>query len=453
MSLKEEIERARKLLANEFKPAGNSSVSKVGSLEFSISEIPRIKEEKNKDWVSFGDNNLYPLQISDLKYGSPIHNAIVSTAGDMISGDGFLFDGAKTKEESDAKYAALSPEIKAKYDSFLKNENDSMTLEEIDAKISFDFKEQGACAVEIIYNTAHDTISRIKYVDVKNLRAGKMDGDIIKWWYYSKDWKDSKKGGFNPRKIAAFDPKNKEAANQIAYLKRGSLEYYGEPDYAGALTWIQTDFQMGIYHLSNLENGMNPSLHLQFYELPRDEEDKQRILSEIRRSFVGANKTGKHMVSFSDGTALAPKYEPLQVNNLDKQLLLLAELCDRKILTGHKLTSPLLAGISVSGQLGGNTEIEKAFNIYDKTRISPYRKLKDAMYNNILEINGVTFKIQTNPYNPFIQEDSGNPVTNAINTLSPLVANKVLESMTANEIRALIGLDKTNVPTGSNIIK
>lgn len=394
------IDNARVLLHKELNPGKLQSTSNVGSVEFAI-EIPKIVEKKNTDWVLFGEDNLWPLKISDLKYGSPIHNAIVSTAGDMIAGSGFLIGDSKTAEESLIKYNSLPATEKAAYDVFMKNENDPMTIEEIDEKISFDFKEQGAYCYEIIYDTKFSRITRVKYVDVKNIRAGKMENDRVKSYWYSRNWAEYKKPNFKPTEIFAFDKNDKDHVNQLVYVKRGSLEYYGEPDYSGALTWIQTDFQMGVFHLANLENGMNPSLHLQFYKLPNDENDKDRILKEIRKSFVGANKTGKHMVSFSDGKELAPKYEPIQANNLDKQLLLLAELCDRKILTGHKLTSPLLAGISVSGQLGGNTEIEKSFMIYDKTRIAPYRKQKDASWNKLLEINKISFKIKTNPYNPF----------------------------------------------------
>ncbi len=399
--LNSRINNVRNLLEKELSPKSAESTSNVGSIEMAIAEVPRMIEKKGYDWVYYGEDNLYPLKISDLKYGSPIHNAILSTAGDMIAGDGFLIDGAKTPEESLEKYNALTPEVKAQYDAFLKNENDSLSLEDIKQKISFDFKEQGACSYEVTYNAAFDKIVRVKYVDVKNIRAGKMVDDKIKSYWYSRDWKESKKAGFKPVEIFPFDTKDKEHLNQLVYLKRGSLEYYGEADYAGALTWIQTDFQMGIFHLSNLENGMNPSMHLQFYQKPRDEDDKQRILAEIRKSFVGANKTGKHMVSFSENKDLAPKYEAIQANNLDKQLLNLAELCDRKILTGHKLTSPLLAGISVSGQLGGNTEIEKAYMIYDKTRINPYRKPIDASFQKILDFNKTPIKLKTNPYNPF----------------------------------------------------
>jgi len=248
-------------------------------------------------------------------------------------------------------------------------------------------------------------VSTIKYLDIRNVRAGKMVNNKVESYWYSRDWSKCTHKEFKPVELIAFDPKKKkqEHLNQIVYVKRGKLEYYPEPDYIGCLTWIQTDYQMGIFHLSNIENGMNPSMKLQFYKLPGSENEKQAILDDIRRRFTGPKRTGKHMVFFSEGKDLAPDISPIQVNNLDKQLIILAELCDQKILTGNKLTSPLLAGISTKGQLGGNTELETAFRIYDNSRMKPYRNMIIRSYQkNIIDFNKIDARLNINPFNPFV---------------------------------------------------
>lgn len=390
------IDKIRSQLKDELK-GRSASGSQVSYVEMSIPEIPKICEKRGKDWVYHGDDNLYPYKISDLKYGSAIHNALINSAADMIAGEGFLINDSKTPEESLMAYNSLTPEVKKRYDSFLKNEEDPLTLEEINKKHAFDIKEQGSFCFEVIYNTKMTSIARIKYVDTRSVRAGKMEEDVVKSYWISRDWRNAK--DYKPKEVPAFGTGG--SLNELVYVKRGSLEYYGEPDWIGALTWVQTDFQMGIFHLSNIENGMNPSMKLQFYKLPVDETDKQNILDDIRRSYVGARKTGKHMVFFSEGKELAPTVEPFQTSNLDKQLLLLAELCDKKILTGNRLTSPLLAGISVSGQIGGNTELETAYKIYAKTRIMPMSRMITDSYNKVLEFNKIDVKVKTNPFNPF----------------------------------------------------
>jgi hypothetical protein len=401
MSLSDKIKEIRARAEKELNKKQSSEMD-FGKIELSIPEVPRIKEKRGTQWVQFGEDNLYPQKISDLKYGSPIHNAIVSTASDMIAGDGFLINDAKTPEESLLKYNTLTPEQKVDFDLFINNPNYKINTEGVVKKLSFDIKEQGAIAYEVIYNQDFTRITTVKPVDVRTVRAGKMINDEVKSYWISRDWCDVKLTENKPKEIAAYDPKDKNNMNQLVYEKIGNLDYYGVPDWVGCVMWVETDYQMGIFHLSNIENGMNPSMKLQFYKLPNDENDKQTILNNIKKQYVGSRKTGRHMVFFSDGKELAPSIDPIQTSQLDKQLIVLAELCDKKILTGHKLTSPLLAGVSVSGQIGGNTELEKAYQIYLKTRIAPLSKvITDSINKKVLEFNKTPVKITINPYNIF----------------------------------------------------
>lgn len=419
-----------------------------GSVSFAVSAVPRIVEKKNTEWVEYGEGNLYPQQLDELSKKSAIHGAIIKTASDMISGNGFLINGAKTKEESEAILKSNPNEAK-EYQAFLDNKFDSMSIEKIKNHLAIDLKKHGAYCFEVVWNKDFTKIARIKYISVKNIRAGKLQDGKVKSFWYSRDWANIKKTEFTPKELFAFDKTDKKNYNQIVYEKLGVEDYYGEPDYMQGIDWINIDYQLGIFHLSNIENGMNPSLLWEFFKEPAGENAKQDVMDDIRRNYKGASKAGRHIVLFNNGSENAAKVGPIQVNNLDKQLLNLAELSDKKILTAHELTSPLLAGISVSGQIGGNIELEKAYNVYDKTRIAPYRLMLSASFQQVLDVNGIPFKIQINPFDPFTQDSvkgSGSLLTDAINSLSPLVANKVLESMTADEIRQFIGLGAATQP-------
>jgi hypothetical protein len=107
------------------------------------------------------------------------------------------------------------------------------------------------------------------------------------------------------------------------------------------------------------------------------------------------------MVFFSDGKELAPDIQPVETSGLDKQLIILAELCDKKILTGHQLTTPLLAGVSISGQLGGNTELQTGFQIFDKVSMEADRNYVSQSIQNVFNYNKTGVKISINPFNPF----------------------------------------------------
>lgn len=397
------IENIRKEFKKTNEPVKSQSKdSSTGYVDFGITAMPRIIEKKNTDFVMYGEDNLYPQKLEELSRKSPIHGAIIKTASDMISGDGFLINGAKSKEESDAAVKSLPAEVLSTYKLFLENKFDSMSIEQVKDHLAADLKKQGQYCYEMIYNQDWNKIARVKYIPVKNIRAGKMQDGKVKTYYYSRDWENYKKKEYEPKELYAYDKDDREHYNQLVFEKLGTEDYYGEPDYIQGIDWIQIDYQMGLFHLSNIENGMNPSLLWRFFKRPATENDKQEVLDDIRMNYRGANKTGKHVVLFSDGKELAAEVGPIQTNNLDKQLLLLAELCDKKILTAHELTSPLLAGISVSGQIGGNLELEKAYNIYDKTRIAPYRKMLNNSFQKILDFNKIPVKQEINPFNPFV---------------------------------------------------
>lgn len=382
------------------KTGSGGSSTNFASVDYTIPNIPLIVERRSDPWVYYGQDNLYPLAVSDLRNGSGIHNSIVKTKTKMTIGDGWLLNGAKTEEESKAVYQSLT--TKAEYDNFMKNPFDSMSIMDIHKRICDDYQEQGQLALELVFNNDFSKIARVKYVKVENIRAGKMgeNGDVESYWY-CKDWANPKRKGNEPKEIKTFTGKNKSDLNQLYFVKMGNSDYYGELPYKGCLNWIQIDFKMSLYHLSNIDNGMNPGMTFKFYKKPNSEADQQRIIDDLNRVYRGALKAGKPFFVFSENKETAPDIFPTETSNLDKQQMVLAELCDKKILTGHQLTSPLLAGISVSGQLGGNVELEKAYLIYDNVTIKSDRMDVERVWNRLLEYNKTGVQMEINPFNPF----------------------------------------------------
>jgi hypothetical protein len=378
----------------------NDSKQQFGSIDYTIPNIPCVITKKKDDFVWYGEDNLYPLKVSDLRNGSGIHNSIIKLKTKMTAGDGWLINGAKNEVESTNNYNALDSGTKAAYDFFLKNPNNFESIEKIKAKLAEDLQEQGQFAYEIIFNNDFTKITTIKYVKVENIRSGKLVDDHVESYYYANDWSQR---GVKPKEIKAFNPKDPKSVgsyNQLVFEKLGTNDYYGDLPYKGCLTWIQTDFKMGLFHLANIDNGMNPGMHFKFYKLPKSESDKQDILNSLKRTYMGALNANRFAATFSEGKELAPDIMPIQTSNLDKQLLLLAELCDKKILTGHQLTSPLLAGVSVSGQLGGNSELKTSAVLFDNLSLKSDRNMISESFQKILEYNKVNIEIDINGFDP-----------------------------------------------------
>ena len=54
---------------------------------------PSIIEQKNKDWVQYGDDNNYYQYLIDLYHGSPTNNACIKGIADQIYGLGLEVSG------------------------------------------------------------------------------------------------------------------------------------------------------------------------------------------------------------------------------------------------------------------------------------------------------------------------------------------------------------------------
>ena len=60
----------------------------------------------------------------------------------------------------------------------------------------------------------------------------------------------------------------------------------------------------------------------------------------------------------------------------------------QNILSGHKITNPLLVGIKTPGQLGGTQELQTSFSIYNSQVINPLKSQLLESFNMIGKIKG-----------------------------------------------------------------
>jgi hypothetical protein len=94
---------------------------------------------------------------------------------------------------------------------------------------------------------------------------------------------------------------------------------------------------------------------------------------------------------------------PVEVSNLDKQLILVAELCDQKILSGHQLTTPMLAGITSKNGLSNNgAELEIGYQLLDGLTLESDRVLLNNEIQSWFDYNKVGFKVEINKFKPFL---------------------------------------------------
>lgn len=337
-------------------------------------DLPMPKEQKGFDWVLFGPNNSFPLDILEYRNSSSIHDSIIEGKTSLIAGNGFLFD--ETRELSDRFLVdnwKLIP--------FWRK------LDNVFWMVARDQETFGYSCFEIIYSMDRTRIVDINWVDASRIASGKKDeyGDI-KEYYYSDNWSNTRMNP--PKKIEAYDP-NGEAVRQLMFIKRedNNMDYFALPNYYSALRWIKADSLMGEYNLAAINNGFSPSIVFKFFKKPTPEE--RRMNSEaIKSQHGGAKNAGKAIIFYADGKDLAPEIQTLDATNIDARLLQVADQIVQQIVTAHRC-HPQLLGIQTPGKLGFSSELLQSWEIFNNMVIRPERKLILDSFKEVLIFNGV----------------------------------------------------------------
>ena len=263
-------------------------------------------------------------------------------------------------------------------------------------KLAFDYKLQGGFALNVIWNKTRTEISEIYHMPVEKIRAGKPNEiGIVDTYYVSSDWSDLRNNP--PTPVPAFNMNDRTSPSQIIYDGDYSpnMDIYFTPDYSAACNWCLVDQKVAEFHLSNISNGFSGSYFVNFANGVPTEKERIEIENSLINKFSGAAASGKIVLTFSDDVSRVPQITPIAVSNADKQYLALQELLVQNILTGHRVTSPMLMGIKNNTGLGNNAdELNQAFEIYLNTVIRPYQNKILRCIGQILEINKINLPIE-----------------------------------------------------------
>lgn len=432
-------------------------MSNIITIKFENHKIPEFREVKNKDWVYYGEDNLYPEYLIELALRSAKHGAVLSGKVNYIYGGGLQVVEKGSSLQAKANANAFIRQINK--DGFLR-------------KMIQDFEWFNGFYIEPIFNKAFTKITSINYIPFSKIR---VSADESKY-FYSNDWKatkqDPEKTGY--KEFTPFDLEN-PSANQLYYYKILSPKngkdrnVYPVPEYIGACASIETDIEIANYHLNNIKTGFSVGTIINFNNGVPTPEAKEEIERSIKKKFQGTDRAGSVAITFNTAAENAPTITSFAPNELDKQFIEIGKRVEQDIFTGHKITSPMLFGVKTEGQLGGRSEMIDAFELFQNTYIDGRQKCIEHVLNEFARLQGVTSKLEIQRVqavsngltdsqiesaytNEEVREKLGLPkletkkdegskdIINAINSLSPLVANKVLESMTAEEIRGLVGL-------------
>jgi len=438
-------------------------------ITFDNQKVPEFKQVRGKDWIYWGEKNDYPDYLIDLYMRSSTHNAIITGKVNYILGGGWVSNKVGTTIEQQAILNKFIQEI-----------NPDESIDEVSEAIVLDFEIFNAITFEIIFNKAGTDFS-IHHIPYNKIRTNE---DESKYWY-SKDWSQvqqtEEKTGLKEYEPYTFDKSQKKGCYIYVYKitaprKGKDPNVYPMPEYIGSTQAIETDLECSNYNLSEIKTGFSAGTILNFYNGVPTDDAKREIERKIKEKFSGTDRAGGIILNFADGKDRGSEVVALSGNDLDKRYIELKKDVRQEIFTGHKVSSPMLFGVKTEGQLGGRTEVAEAYELFQNTYISKRQRILEKVFNKFLKLKNIAGSIklkqveaighgipdtliaQAMPID-YVKEKLGIPVPkkeesdvskhviDSINSLSPLVANKVLESMTASEIRSLVGLSGGMVTT------
>jgi len=389
------------------------------SINLETSTAPIVQEVRGRDYIEYGTEdwkNLYPQFLIDLYYNSSTHAAIINATAEMIAGEDLIAEENDTNLES---YVKLK--------KFLRHANSNESLHQVIKKVAFDFKLQGAYALHIVWNRERTEIAELYHVPVERVRAGRPNAmGKIDCYYISADWSNTRSN--KPYPIPAFNVNDRTSGSQLLYTGAYSpnMDCYHTPDYLAANNWALVDQKVAEFHLNNIENGFSGSYFVSFANGIPTQEERRQIEQSLVEKFTGASNSGKFILTFSDDKTRTPEITPISVSDADKQYLALQELLVQNILTGHRVTSPMLMGIKSDTGLGSNVdELNAAGNFYLNTVVKPFQLHILNTLQTIFSVNNMDLPVK------FVQ-------------LKPITVEFTSEDlkgvMTEDEIREEVGL-------------
>ena len=366
-------------------------MDKIVSIDLNTSTAPLVQEVRGKDYILYGDSNgewsnLYPQFLIDLYYSSSITAAIVNATAEMISAEDLVISDEEDRDE----------EARVKLQNFMNNANGNETLHEVLKKVAFDFKLQGAFALNIVWSKDRTQIAEIYHIAVEKIRCERPDEfGKTRGYYVSGDWANTRTN--KPYRVPAFNVNDRTSPNQILYtgLYSPNMNSYYTPDYVSCNNWALIDSKVSEFHLNNISNGFTGSFMISFANGIPTAEERRQIEQSLEAKFTSEKNAGKFVLTFSDDKTRVPEITSISPSDLDKQYLALQELLTSNILSGHRVTSKTLMGLDSANGFSSNAdELNAASNFYLNTVVVGFQNQILKVLHKIFQVNNMDMPVQ-----------------------------------------------------------
>ena len=358
-----------------------SSVNKKANFSFAAinpyaeSNIisPKEKQYTGKEYVEWGDGNLYPEFLQALYDNVPTLKSIIDGCVDYTVGNNITILPLND---------SLAPgTMNVKGDTIAEQVRD----------VAGDCFQAGGLALQVIRN-GFGGIAEVHYTDIGFLRSNK-DNTVF---YYSENWN---KGGrkdvivypaFIPNLDwnALSDEERNRHASSILYVKRSNKRTYPVPCYAAAVKACEIERCIDDFHLNAINNGFTGSYIINFNNGVPDDKIKEEIEDSFNEKFSGHENAGRIGFSWNPNKESATTIEKVEVEDFGEKYKSLESNSRQKIFTAFR-ANPNLFGIPTESLGFSSEEYESAFRLFNRTMIRPVQMMIADAYDKIYGQKGV----------------------------------------------------------------
>lgn len=366
------------------KEKANISFAAINPYAESNIVTPKETSYAGREWIEWGDNNLYPEFLQSLYDNVPTLQSIIEGCVDYAAGDEIVIAPLND---------SLEPGVMN-----LKGD----TIEEQARDTERDLFQFGGFALQVIRN-AQGGNAEVHYVDMRFLRCNK-DCNVF---YYSENW--GKGGRKNVVVYPAFmpnldwnaltDEERNRHASSILYVKRSRKKTYPVPCYAAAVKACEIERCVDDFHLNAINNGFTGSYIINFNNGVPIDSVKEEIEEEFNEKFSGHENAGRIGFSWNPNKESATTIEKVEVEDFGEKYKSLESNSRQKIFTAFR-ANPNLFGIPTESLGFSQEEYESAFRLFNRTMIRPAQKLLADAYDKIYGRAGVL------TITPFSMEES-----------------------------------------------
>ena len=333
-------------------------------------EAPKYTWNKSKSFITWGKDNNYPQYLINLyNYtGSSKHKMIIDKKIRYISGQGFE-DILDTNLKSFVTKTNLTEEI---------------------TKATYDYELFNGFAFEVIWSNDGSTITSVKHMPISQLRMGIMNDDIqFPYFWYSKDWSNMKNN--TPQPILEYNPlvpSGKQIYFYWTYNPDNILVKYPIPTYSTCINSIETDYEIGKFHLNQAKQGYAPSFILNFATGIPTTEEQDEFYNYFEANYSGTENAGKALITYSEDETGKPTFLKVDLNDSDERFIMLSERIENDIVQGSSIPPQMV--ILTPGKLGSTEERAALMKEFQQDYISPRQNVLENNLNRILSVNGYT---------------------------------------------------------------